>query len=93
MIDLTPNASAEFCVDWRRNRNPGTTADRARVNPDSSSSLKSSPSRRAPPIQLAHSFGSLTIDWESCFALTMSVIEMRPPGLSTRNISSTTRRF
>ena len=33
------------------------------------------------------------IDWENRLALTMSVIEIRPPGLNTRYISSTTRLF
>lgn len=59
---LTPNASAELWVEVFRNRNLGTTAERTRVNPDSSRSLNISPSGRAPPIQLAQSFGSFTID-------------------------------
>ena len=84
---FTPYASAEFWVDAFRNLNCGTTTERTRVKPDSSNNLNISPSRRAPPIQLAHSLGSLTIDCESCFALTMSVIEIRPPGFSTRKSS------
>ena len=31
--------------------------------------------------------GCLTIDWDNCFALTMSVIENRPPGCRTLYIS------
>ena len=93
MTALTPYASAASCVGACRNRNPGTTAERTLVKPVSSSNRNISPSRRAPPIQLAQSFGSLMIDWESCLAHTMSVIEIRPPGLNTRYISSTTRLF
>ena len=90
---FTPKASADAWVDSFRNRNRGTTAERTRVKPVSSSSLNNSPSGRAPPIQLAHSLGSFTIDWDSCLALTMSVMEIRPPGFSTRNISSITLRL
>lgn len=90
---FTPNASAEFWVAALRNLKCGTTTDRTRVNPASSKSLNIAPSRRAPPIQLAHSFGSFTIDCDSCFALTMSVMDRRPPGLITRNSSSITLRF
>ena len=81
-------ASAEFCVASFRKRNRGTTAERTRVKPASSSNWNISPSRRAPPIQLAQSFGSLTMDCDSCLALTMSVMDIRPPGFRTRNISS-----
>ncbi len=93
MTALTPYISAASCVAAFRNRNPGTTAERTWVKPVSSSNRNISPSRRAPPIQLAQSFGSLTIDWDSCFALTMSVIEIRPPGFTTRYISSTACLF
>lgn len=84
---FTPKDSAAFCVEEFLNRKWGTTAERVCVNPDSSRSRNISPSRRAPPIQEAQSFGSLTMDWESCFPLTMSVMEIRPPGFRTRNIS------
>lgn len=84
---LTPYASAAFCVAAFRNLKFGTTADRTFAKPDSSSKRNSSPSGRAPPIQLAHSLGSFTIVCESCFALTMSVIEILPPGRRTRKIS------
>src|SRR2546430_16911773 len=67
--------------------------ERTRLNPASSSNANTSPSGRAPPIQLAQSLGSLTMDCESCFALTMSVIESRPPGLRTRNSSRMTLRL
>lgn len=93
MTALTPYDSAAFRVEAFRNRKFGTTAERTPVKPDDSSMLNSSPSRRAPPIQLAHNFGSLTIDCESCLALTISVIEMRPPGRMTRNSSSNTFCF
>ena len=81
---FTPKPSAAFRVDGCRNRKWGTTTDFTRVNPASSKRPNNSPSGRAPPIQEAQSLGSFTIDWESCLALTMSVIEIRPPGFSTR---------
>src|SRR5438552_6545888 len=55
-------------------------------------SANASPSGRAPPIQLAQSFGSLTMDWDNCLALTMSAIDTRPPGFSTGYSSPITRR-
>jgi hypothetical protein len=61
MIALTPNASAEFWVEAFRKRNRGTTAERTFLKPDCSNRSKSSPSGRAPPIQLAQSLGSFTM--------------------------------
>src|SRR5436309_13422777 len=90
---FTPYASAESRVDSLRNAKPGTIVERTRLNPPSSSSANTSPSGRAPPIQLAQSLGSLTMDCESCLALTMSVIENRPPGSRTRSSSRITVRL
>jgi hypothetical protein len=84
---FTPYASAEFWVEAWRKRNRGTTTDFTLVKPASSSSKNNSPSGRAPPIQDAQSLGSFTMFCDSCFALTMSAIEMRPPGLRTRKSS------
>src|SRR5438132_11039686 len=90
---FTPYSSAASRVDGFRKVKPGTIVDRMRWNPVSSSNLNTSPSGRAPPIQLAHSLGSLTMLCASCVALTMSVMEIRPFGLRTRKSCSMTRRL
>src|SRR5690242_11631402 len=90
---FTPYDSAASRVDSFRNAKPGTIVERTRLNPASSSSANISPSGRAPPIQLAQSLGSLTMDCDNCLALTMSAMEMRPPEPSTRNSSRITRRL
>lgn len=79
MTAFTPQASAAFRVDSLRKRNPGTTADRTFLNPDSSSKRSFPPSVRALPIRPARSLESFTIDRESRPELTMSVVEKRPP--------------
>jgi len=89
---FTPYASAASRVDSFRNAKAGTTVERTRSNPASSNSANASPSGRAPPIQLAQSFGSLTIDCDNCLALTMSAMDTRPPGLSTRYSSPIRQR-